>query len=348
MEIFTEFFDLSVISEEWLTVAFYALCYFVLSTLIGTLVGRMTAWALPKRFDVHIGRFIRPIFLLVCLPSLWLSYKNLELSAGALSFSNSLIKAVLYISIFWSLYSLSNYLFSGFRKFAERTPSKLDDQFLPILERMARFTILALGVLIVLQSFGLDVFSLVAGLGLGGLALALAAKDTASNFFGSLMILLDQPFNIGDWVKIGETEGTVEDIGLRSTRIRTFYNSVVVVPNSTMAMSTLDNLGQREFRRFRHIVGLQYDTPKENITNFTNALKSWVSSNPKIKQDNIEINVNGLSGSSVDILVYLFFSVKDWSEELQQRESVILEILRLSEVHKAPIAFPTQTLHIHK
>ncbi len=348
MEIFNEFFDLSVVSKEWLTIIFYAICYFVISTLIGTLVGRMTSWALPKKFDKHISRFIRPIFLILLLPTLWLSFKNLNLSKAALAFSNSLIKAVLYISVFWTLYSLSNYLFTGFSKLAKKTPSKLDDQFLPIVERIVRFIILTLGLLIVLQSFGLDVFSLIAGLGLGGLALALAAKDTASNFFGSLMILLDQPFNIGDWVKIGETEGTVEDIGLRSTRIRTFYNSVVVVPNSTMAMSTLDNLGKREFRRFRHIVGLQYDTPRENITKFIKALKESVKINPKILQNKVEINVNALNDSSIDILVYIFFSVNDWSEELQERQKLILEILKLSEEHKTPIAFPTQTLHIQK
>lgn len=348
MESFNTIFNLSVISKDWIWIITYAFAYLICATIVGQIVKQVTGLILPEKLHSHTLKFIKPVFLLLLLPSLWLAYKNLELSDKSEIFSGAIIKALLYISIFWIIYSLTDYLFSGFRKFAEKTPSQLDDQFLPILERLARLLILTLGFLIVLQSFGLDVVSLIAGLGLGGLALALAAKDSAANFFGSLMILLDQPFNIGDWVKIGDTEGTVEEIGLRSTRIRTFYNSVVVVPNSTMAMSTLDNLGKREFRRFRHIVGVTYETPRQNIEEFIKSLTKWAIDNPNIVSDRVEIKVNALNSSSIDILVYIFFEVDDWSQELLEREKLILEILRLSEVHKAPIAYPTQTLHLQK
>lgn len=348
MDTFNEIFDLSAISTDWLWIILYAFIYLIGATTFGALIRTVTSWILPKKLHPHVLKFIKPAFMLIALPLLWVAYNNLELNEKMSIAASSVTKTILYISIFWIVYSLTDYLFSGFRKIAQKTPSKLDDQFLPILERLMRLLILTLGFLIVLQSFGLDVMSLIAGLGLGGLALALAAKDSAANFFGSLMILLDQPFNIGDWVKVGETEGTVEEIGLRSTRIRTFYNSIVVVPNSTMAVSTLDNLGKREYRRFRHIVGLTYETPRKNIEEFIEALKNWAIDNPNIVSDRVEVSVNALNNSSVDILVYVFFSVNDWSEELVEREKLILEILRLSEAHKAPVAYPTQTLHLQK
>ncbi len=346
-DIFTEI-SFNFISQPITKIIMYLLIYFVVSFIMSSVLGRILSWVTPTKWSLHIKRFKHPSLLLVLLPALWLVFSKLSLEGQYLKISTSIVKSIFYICIFWVLYSASNYLFSGFRIITAKTQSKLDDQLLPVLEKISRFLILSLGLLLVLQSFGLDVFSLIAGLGLGGLALALAAKDTASNFFGSLMILLDQPFNIGDWIKTGDIEGTVEDIGLRSTRIRTFYNSLVVVPNSIIAMSTLDNLGQREYRRFRHVIGLEYETPAENIQTFIQSLKETINNNPNTWDEKTEVTLNSLGDSSVEVLVYVFFSVEDWSQELAERQKLIFDILELSKTHKAPIAYPTQTLHLAK
>lgn len=320
--------------------------YILLGFLLGSLVGFVNSW-FPKSWQTHILRFRRPFSFVLALPFLWFGFEYIKLEGSVEKFSGSLTQAMVYFLIFWFLYKSSYYLFFSFKKISEKTSSTLDDQLVPILEKIVRAAIIILGILLILQSFGLQVFSLLAGLGLGGLALALAAKDTAANFFGSLMILLDQPFSIGDWVKVDDVEGTVEDIGLRSTRIRTFYNSVVVVPNSKVAMCTLDNLGKREYRRFRHLIGIEYGTPQKNIELFIQDLSHWLEENPKSRNEKNEVCLNTLGDSGMNILVYVFFQVEDWSEELIQRQTLIFKILELSKKHNCPIAFPTQTLWLN-
>src|SRR5690606_24921192 len=139
---------------------------------------------------------------------------------------------------------------------AESTDSKLDDQLVPLLRKAMKIFVVLVGALFLLQNLDVNVASLVAGLGIGGVAVALAAKDTIANFFGSLMIFIDRPFQIGDWVKIGETEGIVEVVGFRSTRVRTFYNSLVTVPNAHFTEAAIDNLGMREYRRTSTVLNL--------------------------------------------------------------------------------------------
>ena len=172
------------------------------------------------------------------------------------------------IGVFWILYGLVAPLERSLIKLTAKTESDLDDQLVPLVIKTSRIAIVILGLLTLIQELGINVFSLLAGLGVGGLAIALAAKDTAANFFGSLMILFDQPFKIGDWIKISDMEGTVEDIGFRSTRIRTFYDSQIIIPNSTVASSQIDNLGKRNFRRTVETLGLTYSTSKENLELF--------------------------------------------------------------------------------
>ena len=188
--------------------------------------------------------------------------------------------------------------------------------------------------------------SVLAGLGLGGLAFALAAKDACANFFGSIMILLDRPFNIGDWVIIGETEGSVEEIGFRSTRIRTFYDSLITVPNSILANANIDNMGQRNYRRIKAFFGLTYDTPPEKMEAFLEGVKNIVKANPYTRKDYYHVVFTAYGNFSLDVMLYCFSKVPDWSAELVQRQNIYLEILRLAEKIGVDFAFPTQTLHM--
>ena len=150
---------------------------------------------------------------------------------------------------------------------------------------------------------------LVSGLGIGGLAVALAAKDTLANFFGSITIFVDRPFRMGDWIRTSAAEGTVEEVGFRSTRIRTFYNSVVSVPNSSLANSEIDNLGMREYRRLKTILNLTYDTSPEQMEAFVEGIKAIVKANSNFRQDYYEIHFHAFGAHSLDVLVYVFFSV---------------------------------------
>jgi len=197
-----------------------------------------------------------------------------------------------------------------------------------------------------MQVLGADLVPLLAGLGVGGLAVALAARETLTDVFGSLMILADRPYRIGHWVVIGDKEGTVQSIGLRSTRIRTFYDSVLTIPNSTAVSSIVDNMGMRSYRRVRTMVGIRYDTPPERIEAFLEGIKRIIQTNPTTRKDLFHVVLNDFGPDHLAILLYFFLKVPDWSAELVERQRIFLEIIRLAHALGVQFAFPTQTLEI--
>ena len=185
-----------------------------------------------------------------------------------------------------------------------------------------------------------------AGVTIGGFGFAFAAKDTVSNIFGSVTIFADKPFSVGDWVKTAGTEGTVEEIGFRSTRIRTFYNSLVTVPNNKFTEVIVDNLGLREYRRTLATLGVAYHTTPDQLESFCNGIRAIIKAHPKSRKDYYEIHFSGFGESSLNIMLYFFFKVESWTQELRSRHEVYLDILRLSKELEIEIAFPTRTIHI--
>ncbi len=249
----------------------------------------------------------------------------------------------------WSSLCVIDILSSYFEKMAEQTENQFDNLLVPLLRKTSKIFIICFGAIYIAHSFTLDINNLLAGLGIGGLAFALAAKDTLSNLFGSLTVVLDRPFQIGEYVKIGgEIEGMVEEVGFRSTRIRTFYNSLISVPNNKLTNIHIDNYGQREYRRMSTKIGVQYDTPPEKIEAFCEGIRQLILRHKKTRKDQFHVYFNEFSDSSLNILVYVFWKVNDWSDELAERHRLLIDILRLGQELKIDFAFPTQTLHLHK
>lgn len=229
---------------------------------------------------------------------------------------------------------------------AARTETRLDDQLVPLVRRTLKTFTIVIGGIFVLQNLNIDVASLVAGLGLGGLAFALAAKDTLANVFGSLVIFVDRPFQIGDWVVIGTIEGTVEDVGFRTTRIRTFYDSRITVPNAKLTDTAIDNMGMRTYRRIKLFLGLTYATKPSQMQAFVEGLRAIVAAHPDTRKDRYEIHFNGFGAYSLDVLFYVFVKVDSWSDELRARHELLLSALELADRLGVEFAFPTRTLHL--
>jgi len=244
------------------------------------------------------------------------------------------------------LYHLADLLSVFLSKLAEKTKSTLDDTLVPLVNKALKFVVFAIGVYWVLNNLGVDIMTLLAAISIGGIALALAAQDTIKNFFGSFMIILDKPFQIGDWVTTDEFDGTIEEVGFRSTRIRTFRNSVTYVPNGKLADMIIDNNGMRTYRRFYTTLTIRYDTPIELIELFTKGLKEMVLNHPDTRKDNFHIYFNDMGASSLDIMFYIFFKVPNWSTELKARHEILLEVMRLANLLGVEFAYPTQTLHM--
>ena len=229
---------------------------------------------------------------------------------------------------------------------ADKTDTKMDDQLVPLIRRSAKMLTWIIGLLFVLQNLQVDVSSLMGSLAIGGLAFSLAAKDTVANVFGSFTIFTDRPFQIGDWVLINGTEGTVVEVGFRSTRIRTFYDSIVTLPNSVVANATVDNMGQRQYRRFKVMLGLTYDATGEQIDAFVAGVRRSIDEHPLTRKDSYEVHFNTMGPHSLDVLVYCFFAVGSWTDELRGRQELMISWMRLANEIGVEFAFPTQTLHL--
>jgi MscS family membrane protein len=275
-----------------------------------------------------------------------LTYSNLQFSVTVSQAISVFLEIALSAAVVWLFYNLADVFSKYLTVVTSKTETELDDQLIPLIRKTLRFFVLIMGVIAILQNNGINVASLIAGLGIGGLAVALAARETLANFFGSVTIFLDRPFKIGDWIKTGEVEGTVEEVGFRSTRIRTFYNSLVSVPNSNLANADIDNLGLRRYRRLKTVLNLTYSTTPEQMEAFVEGIKAIVKANKHFRQDMYEVHFNSFGAHSLDVLVYVFFDVPDWSTELQQRHNFFLEVLRLAKEVGVEFAFPTQTLHM--
>ena len=232
---------------------------------------------------------------------------------------------------------------------AKRTESRVDDQVVPLVMRLSKVIIAALGVVFVLHNVGVDVGGLWASLGIGGIALALGAQQTLANLFGGVTVLLDRPFHVGDWVVVGDDiEGTVEEIGFRSTRIRTFYGSIITVPNQRVSSSKIDNMSQRPSRRLKCTIGLTYDTPAELIQAFVEGIRAIIAAHPVTVKEAYEVHFRNFGPSGLEILVYSFLEVAGWHEELVARSEILLQIKLLAESLGLDMAFPTQSVWLEK
>ncbi len=187
------------------------------------------------------------------------------------------------------------------------------------------------GLAALLDLFEFDVGTVLAGLGIGGLAFALAAQDTLKNFFGSLMLIADRTFRVGDLVQIGGNEGVVESVGLRTTRIRGLDDSLLTIPNADLTTAHVTNFGARRHRRFQTRITVPYGTPPDRLIEFRDGILELIRQHPAAQREKYEVALNDLGSSGIEVLVQVFFDVSDGHAELIARDGLILEIVRLAD-----------------
>jgi len=301
----------------------------------------------PDSFIYHYSKMpLENGIAWIVISMLWLfTLDSLALPVRFDKYLTVIVKIVFSVNALRLAYLAMDALGEVLKSYTAKTPSTIDDYLAPMAVKTAKVFVIILGVLIVLQNFGVNVMSLLAGLGLGGLALALAAQDAAANLIGSVMILLDRPFSIGDAVKVNDIEGNIESIGFRSTRIRTTYNSLVTIPNSTMAKEKIDNMGVRPYRRVRQVLGLHYDTPPALIEQFCVRVKYLISQESAVAQDTIQVAFNGFADSTLNVLVNFHLAVFDVQEELTRQQRIFCEILEAAKEMGVVFAYPTQTVY---
>jgi MscS family membrane protein len=233
-----------------------------------------------------------------------------------------------------------------FDKLAARTATKMDDKLSPLIRKALKFIVIIAGLIYTLNAFDIELAPVLAGVSIGGIAIAFAAQDTIRHLFGSVTVFTDRPFEVGDWIVFEGNEGVVEEVGVRSSRIRTFYNSILTVPNGKLSDMVIDNMGRRQFRRYRTMIAVTYDTPIKVLNVFTEGLRKIILNHPKTKKDNYAVYLNDFSESSLHILFNVHIEVSELSDEFQARHELITKILALADRLNVRFAFPTRTMHM--
>lgn len=277
----------------------------------------------------------------------WLaSIDALMLTVNLDKYLTLIVQLLLAYNLIRASYMLVDAVGRMLKDVTSKTENALDDELVPFATKSLKVFVLIFGFLIAIQNFGINVMSILAGLGLGGLALALAAQDTAANLFGSITILMDRPFKLGDWIKVTDVEGQIEEVGFRSTRIRTPYDSLVTIPNSTMAKEKIDNMGIRLRRRIRHLVGVTYDTPPEKMQVFMKSIEQYLLNIPEVDKNTITVRFNAMNDFNLQILVNFFVNIHEFSQELNIQQQVLFKIMDLAKDQGIDFAFPTTTQYV--
>lgn len=256
------------------------------------------------------------------------------------------LKSIFVILFSWGLVNLVSTSSNLFLFLKENTNIQIDEILIPFLSRALQFIIIMIAFSIVLQEFDYHIGGLITGLGIGGLAISLAAQDALANLFGGVVIVTEKPFTIDDWIMTPSVEGTVEDISFRSTKVRTFEQALVIVPNATLANEAITNWSEMGKRRIYFNLRITYSTPRSTIEEVVNEIEAILYAHTGIHKETILVKANDFQDNGIDIMVYCFTKTTDWDEHLAVREEVNLHILDILEEKNAQIAIPTRKLYV--
>ena len=299
----------------------------------------------------------KPIKYLLFLVVLYVSSMFLDLSElisnkesglGIIDIISKAFNLLLLLIVFWIINRSIDFIGFKLKNKASETESKVDDQLIPFAVDMAKVIIIVLGIVMILGNvFDVNIAALVTGLGIGGVAFALASKESLENLLGSFTIFFDKPFTVGDIVTLGGVTGVVEKVGFRSTRIRTFDKSIVTVPNKNIISSELDNLGARPVRRVKFNIGLTYDSSVNNIKAIVNDIQDLIDKHPDTNNDG-KVRFLNFGPSSLDIMVLYYVNSPDWEVLINTQEKINYSIIDIVSKHKCDFAFPSTSVYIEK
>lgn len=321
------------------------------------LLGRLLAWGVrkllyrlvPNSRPFHatvLARLRGPLTLALMLFMGFSLLPFLELYAPAEAFMRQVVKAGVVVLVFWSLWAYVTVVVQDLSQsaWARRSPSA--PSLLAIGGNFAKFSLVLAGLLAAFSVLGFNVAGLLAGLGIGGIAIALAAQKTVENLFGSFSIGVDQPFNVGDFVRLGEIEGTVESIGLRSTRLRTVEHTLVTIPNGKLADREIETFAPRQRIRLHHVLAVQHGTPSDRVRALRDALDLRLRALPRLWPDRLDVRLTGVTESALRLTVTAWIETADVWEFREIQESFLLGALEDAEAAGVPLTSPARTLEL--
>ncbi len=337
-----------------------AVLILALTWLVRRLVGvlarytthRLTRWTESDWDDQIAEALVPPIRLLILVGGVEIAALALALPDPFAYWLRAVLNTLVAYGIFWALYRLVAPVIAIAWALSRRTvrdaalSKALEQKLSRVLVQIARALIMVLGFAVVLESWGYDVAGLVAGLGIGGLAVALAAQDTLANLFGYFVILADEPFRVGEYIVFGDVSGTVEHIGFRSTRLRAVDQSLIAVPNSTLMNATIINWSRLAKRRLKMTLGLEYASSPQQILAVVQAIREMLRAHEQVQADSVIVQFVEFNESSLDVLIVCYMTVTAWADFQAAKQDINLRIMRILDTHGVGVAFPTRTVFL--
>lgn len=264
------------------------------------------------------------------------------------AFVSNSVSSLLIIAFYWSLYNFSSTTNVIFNHFFNKSGKKLDPAISGLFSSFFHALILFFALATVLSTWGFNISGFIAGLSIGGLAVSLAAKDSLANIFACLVILMDQPFHVGDWIICNNVEGIVESISFRSTNVRTFTQALVYIPNSLIISTPIQNFTNRHMRRLEMTLGVTYDSTREQMEELVRKITEFLRQDPDIVDEGITVAFSNMGASSLDISIVCYCCHTGYDKYMKSKERINLELMRLLEETGTSAAFPSTSVYIEK
>lgn len=331
------------------------LVFFLFSELFATIIVKI--FYKPKKDSKTKGKInykknniYKPLLYFFRILGIYIGLLIINLPDNALLFINKIFKICVIILVthfIACLFSKNSPFYMPLRK---KLNLSKDDAIISLISKILRVIIYLVGAVIVISEIGYDINGLIAGLGLGGVVVALAAQDTAKNLFGGFVILLDRPFIVGNWIELPESdiEGTVEDITFRSTRIRTFKDAVITIPNSTISNASIINWSKMNTRRINFDIDITADTPLKKVSDVINKIKILLENHPNVDNQNMYIHFNEISSNGYRLMIWYFSKLTTYSDYLDLKENINYQIMSILKSENVKIAYNTYDIHITK
>jgi MscS family membrane protein len=335
---------------EWLAVILGLPLFYLMTVLLNRmltpLIGR--AWRRMVKGSDLFGRGVLPAparLLILALAGRWL-LARLPVSLLVRQFWTNLAILLTIVAVVWLLILLNGEVERYLRRRFPRTTSAAATSLLRVVRRVVDVLIVFAAVLVMLWRFGVDPTPVLAGLGVGGIAVALAAQKTLENVIAGASLIFDQAVRVGDFLRMGEVQGTVDSIGLRSTRIRTLDRTVVSIPNSQIANASLETLSARDKFWFHPVVGLRYETTSDQLRAVVDGIRQLLDEHPSVFRESVRVRFIRLGSFSLDVDVFAYLLARDWNHFLEIQEQLLFAVTKIVDRAGAKIAFPSQTMYV--
>lgn len=323
----------------------------IFSGSISYFIIKLFKWDSKHKKEIKNSAFYAPLKVFITILGIYSAFlflkQPLQFSDTFMNWATMIFKIVSVIAFSIGLSKSFTIESSLVKKIVSKSKRELEDTTVNFILKICRVLIYIIAIIIVISLLGVNLNGIIAGLGLGGVIVTLAAQDTAKNLFGGFVIFLDKPFSVGDWIEMGEFEGTVEDITFRSTRIRTFENSVVNVPNATISDSSVINWSKMESRRYRFTLTLDLDTPLDKLNIVQQRIATMLKKHDKIIDDSIIVKFDTIGDNGINLLICSYTDSVDYTSYLEEKEKVNYKILQILKEENVKTAYDTKTVFIN-